>query len=197
MQGHRGHRGAAGRRLRLSPTRRARLGLVALRPPQLTTRPDPLGPPDPRTTPPSAPAHPPTQALTGLRTLYLESNAIAAIQGLEQLTNLRSLYLGRNLIDSIQGLEQLALLETLDLSENRIARLQVGCYTAQRPAASCCGSACQPRGRRLHRRPRCRCCRGSASCAACARCTWAATGWRARATSPTWPSAAARWRRST
>jgi Leucine-rich repeat (LRR) protein len=82
------------------------------------------------------------QALTGLRTLYLESNAICAIQGLDALTGLRSLYLGRNLISAVQGLERLALLETLDLSENRITRLQAsggrpGTRALPRPPGAC------------------------------------------------------------
>lgn len=60
------------------------------------------------------------QAYTGLKTLYLESNAIADIEGLEALTNLRCLYLGKNMIHQAAGLETLTQLESLDLSDNDI-----------------------------------------------------------------------------
>ena len=55
-----------------------------------------------------------------MKTLYLESNAIADIEGLESLINLRSLYLGKNMIHEIAGLDTLTQLESLDLSENDI-----------------------------------------------------------------------------
>jgi Leucine-rich repeat (LRR) protein len=60
------------------------------------------------------------QPYTGLRTLYLESNAISTIESLDCLPNLRCLYLGKNLISSLQGLQQLTQLEVLDVSHNRI-----------------------------------------------------------------------------
>lgn len=61
-----------------------------------------------------------SQAYSGLKTLYLESNAIADIEGLEALTNLRCLYLGRNMVHEIAGLDSLTQLESLDLSDNDI-----------------------------------------------------------------------------
>jgi Leucine-rich repeat (LRR) protein len=61
------------------------------------------------------------QPCTGLRTLYLESNAISRIEGLDTLVNLRALYLGKNLIDSLAGLQKLTQLETLDVSHNRLS----------------------------------------------------------------------------
>ena len=61
-----------------------------------------------------------SQAYSGLKTLYLESNAIAHIEGLEALTNLRCLYLGRNMVHEIAGLDSLTQLESLDLSDNDI-----------------------------------------------------------------------------
>lgn len=61
------------------------------------------------------------QEYTGLRTLYLEQNAIADIENLDNLINLRCLYLGRNMICSTLGLQMLTNLETLDLAENVIS----------------------------------------------------------------------------
>lgn len=61
------------------------------------------------------------QSYTGLRTLYLESNAISIIEGLDALSNLRSLYLAKNLISSLCGLQSLTQLEVLDVSHNRIS----------------------------------------------------------------------------
>ena len=63
------------------------------------------------------------QAYTGLKTLYLECNALDRIEGLRSLTNLRCLYLGKNMISEVEGLDSLLQLETLDLSENRIETL--------------------------------------------------------------------------
>lgn len=63
------------------------------------------------------------QAYTGLKTLYLEQNAIADIENLDALVNLRCLYLGKNMISSTTGLTALTNLETLDLSENVIRSL--------------------------------------------------------------------------
>jgi Leucine-rich repeat (LRR) protein len=45
------------------------------------------------------------QEYTGLKTLYLEQNAITAIENLDHLVNLRCLYLGRNMISEISGLQ--------------------------------------------------------------------------------------------
>lgn len=61
------------------------------------------------------------QAYTGLRTLYLESNAIATIEGLSAQQHLRTLHLGKNLLDSLHGLQTLTQLEVLDVSHNRIS----------------------------------------------------------------------------
>lgn len=60
------------------------------------------------------------QAYTGLKTLYLECNAIADIEGLEHLRDLRCLYIGRNMIHEIAGLDNLHQLESLDLSDNGV-----------------------------------------------------------------------------
>ena len=94
------------------------------------------------------------QAYTGLRTLYLECNAIADMEGLDALVNLRCLYLGKNMIHEITGLDSLKQLETLDLSENDIRHVEgLGHLTklkflslsgAQKLhlAHSCCVSTC-------------------------------------------------------
>lgn len=63
-----------------------------------------------------------TQAYTGLKTLYLEGNAISRIEGLDTLIGLRCLYLGRNLIRKVEGLANLENLDTLDLHENDVSR---------------------------------------------------------------------------
>lgn len=65
-----------------------------------------------------------SQAYTGLKTLYLECNAIADIEGLDALVNLHCLYLGKNMIHQIVGLDSLIQLETLDLSENDIRHVE-------------------------------------------------------------------------
>lgn len=65
-----------------------------------------------------------TQPYTGLRALYLESNAISIIQGLDALTSLRSLFLAHNLVASLQPLAPLTQLEVLDVSHNRVASCQ-------------------------------------------------------------------------
>ena len=67
--------------------------------------------------------HVPTQQpqeYTGLKTLYLEQNAIADIENLDKLVNLRCLYLGKNMISVTVGLQMLTNLETLDLADNMI-----------------------------------------------------------------------------
>jgi Leucine-rich repeat (LRR) protein len=63
------------------------------------------------------------QEYTGLKTLYLEQNAILVIENLDKLVNLRCLYLGKNMISEITGLEALTALETLDLSDNYIEKV--------------------------------------------------------------------------
>lgn len=60
------------------------------------------------------------QEYTGIRTLYLESNAITIIEGLEKLSDLRCLYLGNNIIRSLEGLSTLKCLQTLDISNNDV-----------------------------------------------------------------------------
>lgn len=61
------------------------------------------------------------QAYTGVKTLYLESNAISTIENLSHMVDLRSLYLGKNIIHQIEHLQLLTNLETLDLSDNDIS----------------------------------------------------------------------------
>lgn len=61
-----------------------------------------------------------TQEYTGLKTLYLEQNAIARIENLEPLVNLRGLYLAKNMLEDISGLSTLVQLDSLDLSDNYI-----------------------------------------------------------------------------
>lgn len=72
---------------------------------------------------PLAAARPRPQAYTGVKTLYLESNAISVIEGLDALRELRCLYLGKNVIHRISGLDHLTNLESLDLSDNDLTSL--------------------------------------------------------------------------
>ena len=60
---------------------------------------------------------------SGLKTLYLEQNALSDLSHLAPLTNLRCLYLARNMIETINGLDTLTQLDSLDLSENYITML--------------------------------------------------------------------------
>lgn len=64
------------------------------------------------------------QAYTGLKTLYLQQNAISEIENLHMLRELRTLSLGQNIISNIQGLECLTNLENLDLSQNCIEKVE-------------------------------------------------------------------------
>lgn len=50
----------------------------------------------------SAIIHPP-QEYVGLKTLYLEQNALSEIENLEKLVELRCLYLGRNIISQVRA----------------------------------------------------------------------------------------------
>eukprot|EP00967_Tisochrysis_lutea_P007561 scaffold9027_cov23-Tisochrysis_lutea.AAC.2 len=43
-----------------------------------------------------------SQEYTGLKTLYLEQNALSEIEGLEKLVELRCLYLGKNVISQVR-----------------------------------------------------------------------------------------------
>ena len=60
---------------------------------------------------------------TGLKTLYLEQNALSDLSGLAPLVNLRCLYLGRNMLESIKGLDSLLQLDSLDLSDNYLTQV--------------------------------------------------------------------------
>ena len=62
--------------------------------------------------------------LTNLQRLYLESNQISRIEGLDNLTNLQKLYLYSNQISRIEGLDNLTNLQTLWLDSNRISRIE-------------------------------------------------------------------------
>ncbi|KAH8393788.1 hypothetical protein KR200_012259 [Drosophila serrata] len=61
---------------------------------------------------------------TGLKSLWLECNAISEIQGLEQLTKLKCLFLQNNLITNIENLDACRELDTLNLSSNHIRKIQ-------------------------------------------------------------------------
>lgn len=61
---------------------------------------------------------------SGLKCLWLESNAISKIEGLENLKNLKSLFLQNNLIKKIECLENCRELDTLVLSHNMIKKLE-------------------------------------------------------------------------
>lgn len=61
---------------------------------------------------------------TGLKCLWLESNAISKIEGLSNQPNLKSLFLQNNLISKIENLENCRELDTLVLSHNYIKSLE-------------------------------------------------------------------------
>lgn len=64
---------------------------------------------------------------TGLKCLWLESNAISKIEGLDNQPNLKSLFLQNNLIQKIENLENCRELDTLVLSHNYIKSLDNCC----------------------------------------------------------------------
>ncbi|NWH77575.1 DAAF1 factor, partial [Piaya cayana] len=67
---------------------------------------------------------------TGLKCLWLESNALTKIENLEALTELRCLYLQVNLINKIENLEPLQKLVTLNISNNHIKTIEnLSCLT--------------------------------------------------------------------
>jgi dynein assembly factor 1 len=61
---------------------------------------------------------------TGLKCLWLESNAISKIEGLDNQTLLRSLFLQNNLITRIENLDNCKELDTLVLSHNYIKDIE-------------------------------------------------------------------------
>lgn len=64
---------------------------------------------------------------TGLKCLWLESNAISEIEGLDHQPNLKSLFLQNNLISKIENLDNCKELDTLVLSHNYIKTLENCC----------------------------------------------------------------------
>lgn len=64
---------------------------------------------------------------TGLKCLWLESNAISKIDGLNHQPKLKSLYLQTNLIQKIENLDVCRELDTLVLSHNYIKKLENCC----------------------------------------------------------------------
>lgn len=62
---------------------------------------------------------------TNCKSIWLDSNGLEKIEGLEPLFALRCLFLSKNLLTSIgSGLNSLSLLTVLDLSYNRISKLE-------------------------------------------------------------------------
>lgn len=61
---------------------------------------------------------------TGLRCLWLESNAIRKIENLDHQKEMRSLFLQQNLISKLENLEPMQLLDTLNVSNNRISKIE-------------------------------------------------------------------------
>ncbi|XP_055847941.1 dynein axonemal assembly factor 1 homolog [Episyrphus balteatus] len=61
---------------------------------------------------------------TGLKCLWLESNAISEIQGLDFQTELKCLFLQNNLIKKIENLQCCTALDTLNLSSNHITKIE-------------------------------------------------------------------------
>lgn len=61
--------------------------------------------------------------LTGIRQLYLSSNKIRKIRGLETLVNLEKLWLDGNLIYQLEGLATMTRLTELNLASNQIEQI--------------------------------------------------------------------------
>ncbi|XP_039952246.1 dynein assembly factor 1, axonemal homolog [Bactrocera tryoni] len=61
---------------------------------------------------------------TGLKCLWLESNAISEIQGLDNQKQLKCLFLQSNLIKRIENLENCPELDTLNLASNHIRKIE-------------------------------------------------------------------------
>ncbi|ELU12845.1 hypothetical protein CAPTEDRAFT_219244 [Capitella teleta] len=61
---------------------------------------------------------------TGLRCLWLESNAIRVIENLDHQPEMRSLFLQQNMLEKIQNLENMPLLDTLNVSNNQIKKIE-------------------------------------------------------------------------
>lgn len=64
------------------------------------------------------------EEFTGLRSLWLESNAIDTIEGLENQKDMRSLFLQENCIKKIECVEHMTKLFTLNLSNNFIRKVE-------------------------------------------------------------------------
>ena len=63
------------------------------------------------------------QGFHGLKALYLDCNALTAVENLAHMTQLRSLYLSKNVLRDLGGLRGTPWLQTLDLSNNDFAAL--------------------------------------------------------------------------
>jgi len=60
---------------------------------------------------------------TGLKSLFLEGNALESLAGLSSQPALRCLFCGKNDLQSLDGIENVPLLATLDVSNNRLCSL--------------------------------------------------------------------------
>jgi dynein assembly factor 1, axonemal len=65
------------------------------------------------------------------KSIWLDSNGLEVIEGLEALVELRCLFLSKNLISKMEGFQSLVNLTILDLSYNRLTKIE---------NISCCGN---------------------------------------------------------
>ncbi|XP_059816223.1 protein phosphatase 1 regulatory subunit 7-like [Hypanus sabinus] len=56
--------------------------------------------------------------------LFLQSNRLTKIEGMQGLVNLQELYLSHNGIEVIEGLENNKKLTTLDIANNRVKKIE-------------------------------------------------------------------------
>ncbi|KAL7749118.1 hypothetical protein RI367_005523 [Sorochytrium milnesiophthora] len=63
------------------------------------------------------------ERFTGLKSLWLEGNAISAIENIDELAELRCLFLQENCIEELTGLSKLSHLSTLNVSNNMLRSL--------------------------------------------------------------------------
>lgn len=87
------------------------------------------------------------QAFSGLKTLYLECNAVQTIENLDHMTELRCLYMANNVLKSLEGIQVLSSLWTLDVSHNALESLaSLSCLTSLRSLSATHNKLAQPSG---------------------------------------------------
>jgi Leucine-rich repeat (LRR) protein len=63
------------------------------------------------------------QGFTGLKAIYLDSNAITTIENISHMRELRCMYVSKNILHDLDGIAALTALQTLDVSHNDLRDL--------------------------------------------------------------------------